>query len=607
MAQMRTVKGVAVAPGLAIGPVHVVHAARDAAPTWSVPEEDVPRELSRLHAAIRETSGAIEQQQKLVAQQLGERDASIFGLHKLMLGDPVALKEVETTIREQRINAEAAVQHMVDRVLSSLAGDGGDRVRGSWSQELIDPWRRVLDALMRTDKIEMEKESEQVVIAAAELTPQVVTFLERSRVLAVVCETGGRYSHGAVLARSFGFPCVVGLPNLLSRLEQGMRVCVDGDAATVGLRPASGDVDRFLARIERRKARQKKLALHAGEPAVTTDGHAFATQVNIESVRDLDAFPFNHCDGVGLLRTEFMYMERPQFPSEEEQYRLYRRVLERMGGRPVTLRTLDIGNDKQLPYFKTPKEANPALGWRGLRISLEWQDLLRVQLRAALRASAHGPLRVLLPMVSSLEEVQEVHRVFNGVKKQLLDQGFEVAADVPVGVMVEVPSAVFAIEQLLLEADFVSVGTNDLVQYLLAVDRDNPRVARLYDPHNPAVFAALAHVARAARAAGKQASVCGEMAGDYATALALLGMGFHSVSVVPTMLPEIKYAVRETSFVEAKEIARAACSQSTAEGVRGVLAAARERLHQKQLSDRNGDDAFAESDVATDDIRREGR
>lgn len=607
MPQMKTVKGVAVAPGLAMGPVHVVRAAPDVVPTWSVPEEDVPRELARLDNAIRHAGEAILAQQKIVAQQLGERDASIYNVHKLMLDDPAARKEVDTTVREQRINAEAAVQHMVDRLRGSLAGMDGGRERGAWSKELIGPWRGVLDALMQGDRIEMERDTEPVVIAAAELTPEVVTFLERTRVLAVVCETGGRYSHGAVLARSFGFPCVVGVPNLLSRLEQGLRVCVDGDAGTVGLRPGPEDVDGFLARLERRKARQKKLALHAGEPSVTIDGHPFSTCVNIESLRDLDTFPNSHCDGVGLLRTEFMYMERPQFPSEEEQYRLYRRVLERMGGRPVTLRTLDIGNDKQLPYFKTPKESNPALGWRGLRISLEWQDLLRVQLRAALRASAHGPLRILLPMVSRLEEVQDVHRIFDGVKKQLLDQGFEVAADVPVGVMIEVPSAVFAVENLLKEADFVSVGTNDLVQYLLAVDRDNPRVARLYDPHDPSVFAALQHVARAACAAGKPASVCGEMAGDYATALALLGMGFHSVSVVPTMLPEIKYAVRETSHAEARQIAQDACSQATAAGVRATLAAARERLHQKQIMQANGDYALDTGDAAVEDQRRDAR
>jgi phosphotransferase system enzyme I (PtsI) len=433
----------------------------------------------------------------------------------------------------------------------------------------------------------------------------VVTFLPRERVLAVVAETGGRFSHGAVLARSFGFPCVVGLPNLLSRLEQGMRVSVDGDAGTVQLRPGQEDVDRFLQALERRKARLKKLATHAALPAQTPDGHRLETMVNIESIRDLDTFNPEHTDGVGLLRTEFLYMERSQFPSEEEQYRLYRRVLERMGKRQVTLRTLDIGNDKQLPYFKTPKENNPALGWRGLRISIEWQDLLRVQLRAALRAAAHGNMRILLPMVTSVEEVREVHRVFDDVRRQLVDHGFEIPSDVPVGIMVEVPSTVFVLPQLVREVDFVSVGTNDLVQYLLAVDRDNPWVSKLYDVHHPAVLLALAQVARAAGAAGKPCSVCGEMAGDYATALLLLGMGYDAVSVVPSLLSEVKYAVRETPHTEAVQIAAQALAESTSEGVRRVLAQARERLHARQVASRGAAEFSVGADANADSKKRE--
>jgi phosphotransferase system enzyme I (PtsI) len=422
-------------------------------------------------------------------------------------------------------------------------------------------------------------------MAASEITTQVVTFLERERILAVITEAGGRFSHGAVLARSFGIPCVVGLPNLLSRLEQGMRVLVDGETGSVQLRPDQDDVDQFLARLERRKAREKKLGLHAALEPRTTDGHRFGVNVNVESLRDLDTFPPAHADGVGLLRTEFMYMERQQFPSEEEQYRLYRRVLEKLGGRPVTLRTLDIGNDKQLPYFKTPREANPALGWRGLRISLEWQDLLRVQLRAALRASAHGSLRILLPMVSSIEEVRAVHRIYDEVHRQLVDQGYEIPAHVPFGIMVEVPSVLLVLPSILAEIDFVSVGTNDLVQYLLAVDRDNPLVSKLYDVHHPADVTALAQVARDARAAGKPASVCGEMAGDYATALMFLGQGFDSVSVVPMLVPEVKYAIRETSLAEAVEIAEQVARETTSEGVRAVLARCRERLHLRQVAD----------------------
>ncbi len=606
MAQMRSVKGVAGAPGLALGPVHVVHTTPNVVPTWSVPEEEVPREIARLRDAVGVATEDLRRREKIVAAEVGERDAAVFSVHRTILADPSTQKDVEGMIREQRINAESAVQSLIERFHKSLSAVEGAKQRG-FAADFSDPWRVVLDALMSHEREVMEQTEGQVVLAAAELTPQVVTFLPRERVLAVVAETGGRYSHGAVLARSFGFPCVVGLPNLLSRLEQGMRVSVDGDAGTVQLRPEQADVDRFLQQLERRKARVKKLSLHAALPAQTPDGHHLETMVNIESIRDLDTFNPEHTDGVGLLRTEFLYMERSQFPSEEEQYRLYRRVLERMGKRQVTLRTLDIGNDKQLPYFKTPKENNPALGWRGLRISIEWQDLLRVQLRAALRASAHGNMRILLPMVTSIEEVREVHRVFDDVRRQLVDQGFEIPADVPVGIMVEVPSSVFVLPHIVPEVDFVSVGTNDLVQYLLAVDRDNPWVAKLYDVHHPAVLLALAQVARVAGAAGKPSSVCGEMAGDYATALLLFGLGFDAVSVVPSLLPEVKFAVRETMHAEAVQIAALALAETTSEGVRRVLSQARERLHARQAVSRGETESPVGADGNADSKKRENQ
>jgi phosphotransferase system enzyme I (PtsI) len=594
MAQLRIIKGVAVSPGLALGPVHVVRATPHTVPIWSIPEEEIPREIDRLKEAVDQATEELRRRQRLVASQASERDGEIFSVHRMLLADPSALKRVESTIREQGVNAEAAVQALIERFESTLRGLEGDSVRG-YAADFSDPWRGVLDALMKREREHVVRAGEQVVLAAAELTPQVMTFLERERVLAVVTETGGRFSHGAVLARSFGVPCVVGLPHLMSRLEQGMRVSVDGDKGTVQLRPEQDDVDEFLERLKRRRARESALAVHAALPSVTPDGHRLGVLLNIESLRDLDAIEIENTDGVGLLRTEFMYMERPHFPSEDEQYRLYRKILERLNGRPLTLRTLDIGNDKQLAYFKTPKETNPALGWRGLRISVEWQDLLRVQLRAALRASAHGDLRMLLPMVTSLEEVLEVHRVFDDVRRQLHDQGYEVARNVPVGIMIEVPSTVLTLPRLIEEVDFVSVGTNDLVQYLLAVDRDNPWVSRLYDPQHPAVVWALNHVAETAQNARKPCSICGEMAGDYATALMLMGMGFDSVSVAPNFLPEIKYAVRETHFSESREIARLAKLETTCEGVRRVLSEVRERLHARHLG-RNGHAAISDSE-----------
>lgn len=582
MVPQRIIKGVAVAPGLALGPVHVVRAALNNVPTWTVGEEQLARERLRLLEAIDQADEELRRRHRLVSQQSGDKDAEIFSFHRHMLADPGLRQRVEATIKDDRINAEAAVEQLIQGLMAKVSGLEGDNVR-NYASDFADPWRLVLDMLMSHEREGLIGGGEKVVLAAAELTPQVATFLEREQIAGIITETGGRFSHGAVLARSFGIPCVVGLPNLLSRLEQGMRVSVDGDRGSVQLRPESDDVNEFLARVERRRAREKALALHASLPSVTSDGHSFGVLANIESMRDFDTFDVLHTDGVGLLRTEFLYMERNQFPSEEEQYRMYRRALENLGGRWMTLRTLDIGNDKQLPYFKMPKESNPALGWRGLRISLQWPDLMRVQLRAAMRASAHGNLRLLLPMVTSMEEVREVHRVFDDVRRQLVDQGYEVKPDIPVGIMLEVPSSVLALESLIHEVDFVSVGTNDLVQYLLAADRDNARVARLYDPLHPGVLAALAHVAKVARAAGKPASVCGEMAGDYASAIMLLGMGYHSVSVAPNFLNEIRYAVRRTSLVEAQEVANRARQQSCCEDVRRVLAGVRERLHERQL------------------------
>jgi phosphotransferase system enzyme I (PtsI) len=582
MAQPRTIKGIAVAPGLALGPVHIVRATPHVVPTWTVPEEELEREIARLQEAVDLATDELRRRQRLVAAQSGEKDAEIFSVHRHLLNDRTTLRKIEASLRDQRVNAEAGVQQLIERFQRTLSDLEGDNVR-AYASDFSDPWRLVLDLLMRHERETITSATGQVVLAAAELTPQVATYLERDRILAIVTETGGRFSHGAVLARSFGIPCIIGLPNLIARLEQGLRVCVDGDRGELQLRPEQPDVDEFLARLARRKARQKALALHAALPSETPDGRKLAVTANIESVRDLDTFDITHTDGVGLLRTEFLYMERKQFPSEDEQYRLYRQVLRRMEGRPMALRTLDIGNDKQLPYFKLPKESNPALGWRGLRISLQWPDLLRVQLRAALRASAHGQLKILLPMVSSVEEVVEVHRIFEDVRRQLQDQGYEVAPQIPVGAMLEVPSAVLVLEKLLEEVDFVSVGTNDLVQYLLAADRDNTWVARLYDPAHPAVLWALDRIARCARAARKPSSVCGEMAGDYATALMLLGMGYDSVSVAPNLLNEIKYAVRRTPASEAAEIARAALAESSSEGVRRVLQEVRERLHARQV------------------------
>lgn len=571
------IRGTSVSTGLAIGPVHVVSTATDVVPTFTIARERVDAEIERLEEALALASAELDRRRELVAAQAGAKDAEIFGVQKLVLQDPGALVQVKNAIREQRINAESAVKRLIDRFNESFGGANEDRGR-SLIADVSEPWQRVVDALVGRDREVVLSGEEQVIVAAAELTPRVVAYLSRERVLAVVCEVGGRYSHGAVLARSMGIPCVVGVPNMLARLEQDMIVAVDGNRGLLLLAPGVDDQAEFQERLERNASRRRELARIAIGPAATRDGESFCVEANIEGLRDLELYDVDTIDGVGLFRTEFLYMERNQFPSEEEQYRVYRQVLEHMGGKTVTMRTLDVGADKTLPYFSTPREANPALGWRGLRISLSWSDLLRVQLRALMRASVHGNLRVLLPMVTSLEEIREVRAIFDEIRADLASQGYEVMDDIPVGIMIEVPSAFITLGTLIQEVDFISVGTNDLVQYLLAVDRDNPWVVKNFEPYHPAVMMAIEYVARTAREAGKPSSVCGDMAGDPATAVMLLGMGFRAVSAAAHFAPEIKHAVRSVSAAEAHELGQRVIKEPLASGVRDMLAEFGERF-----------------------------
>jgi len=579
--QKGTIQGTAVSPGLALGPVHIVYASPADIPTWTVGRHEIPLEIGRLAAALNVAAERLDERRKKVASSAGAKDAEIFAVHRAILQDPSAMRQVEDAIAEQRINAEAAVKLLIDRFEQTMSKLEGNSVR-AYASDVSDPWYYVLDVLLEKDREEILQTEGQVILAAAQLTPAVMTFVERGRLAAVVAEKGGRFSHGALLARAFAIPCLIGANNLLARLEQGMQVAVDADRGEVHLAPAEDVVQQLLTRKASIDNRRDALSQEAASQACTPDGTELAMLVNIESVRDLETFNSEHIDGVGLLRTEFLYLERNAFPSEEEQYRLYRRVLEHLDGKPATLRLLDIGGDKPLPYFQTPAETNPALGWRGIRITLQWRDLLRVQLRALLRASVYGDLCVLVPMVTSLDEIEELHQIFQEVRGELAGQGYPVARDVPVGAMIEVPSALLEITRIFDAVDFISVGTNDLVQYLLAVDRDNPWVSDLYDPHNPAIMRALSQIAEAASNCGKPAAVCGEIASDPAMALLLLGLGYDSISVSPQFVAEIKYAIRRTKLVDAREHAREALAAASSAGVHRVLEGIRKSLYRDE-------------------------
>jgi phosphoenolpyruvate-protein phosphotransferase len=382
---------------------------------------------------------------------------------------------------------------------------------------------------------------------------------------------GGKYSHGAILARSLGIPSLVGVDQVLTTATSGTPVILDGESGLLIVAPSEEEIERYRNLMAVREKSNDRLIEVRFAPSVTLDGVDVDLMVNVESVHDMQHVETEVVTGIGLFRTEFAFMERRQFPTEKEQVEMYEAAMHAAKGKPVTFRTLDVGGDKPLPYFRTPDEHNPVLGWRGLRISLSWPDILYTQIRAILRASASGHARILLPMVTSMDEVRQCREIVESMRKDLQDAGTPVDADIEFGVMVEVPATAFILDHILPVVDFISVGTNDLVQYFLAVDRDNPRVATLYDPYHPAVIRILKHIADSAKAAGKPVSICGEIAGDHYFTMLLVGLGYRELSMAPVFLPRVKLMIRSFAIAEAEEIAAAALQMESASQIRDLL------------------------------------
>jgi phosphoenolpyruvate-protein phosphotransferase len=371
----------------------------------------------------------------------------------------------------------------------------------------------------------------------------------------------------------------------LSKAATGTPCILDGESGQLIVDPDEEELVHYnKLSIERDEADARVIEVRFA-PSVTLDGTDIALMANVESVHDMQHVEKDLVTGIGLFRTEFAFMERRQFPAEEEQVQMYEQAMDAAGGQPVTFRTLDIGGDKPLPYFRTPDERNPVLGWRGLRISLSWPDILYAQIRAILRASASGHARILLPMVTSLEEVQRSREIIDTMRKDLSDSGTPHDKHIEFGVMIEVPAAAYILDQILPYVDFVSVGTNDLVQYLLAVDRDNPRVATLYDPYHPAVIRTLQHIAAAAQTSGKPVSICGEIAGDHYYTMLLVGLGYRELSMAPVFLPRVKLMIRNFSIEEAEKIAAKAVEMSSSTEIRELLKAKSRAIWSEFLGD----------------------
>jgi phosphotransferase system enzyme I (PtsP) len=561
--------GLPAAPGFGRGRSHLLQPPVSFALVEDARSDGSPEdERRRFRRAIAESASEMETLKERLRKRLPEFDPAIIDAHRLMVEDRSFLAKVEAVIA-QGSTAESALKHVVEEYLAEFVrmADGYLRDR---AVDLKDVSLRILRNLLGVAEPERPLEKDSVLVAE-ELTLSDLALIEHDHLLAIVLATGGVTSHATILAKSFEIPTVVGVEHLTESVHEGDNLIVDGNSGVVYVNPPV-DVAREYDRLDREyRAFNRELESLKSVPAETTDGRRVSLYANIGLVADLHFAHRHGAEGVGLYRTEFPFLTYREFPDEEEQYQLYARVVRAMEGRPVTIRTLDVGADKYPGYMQLPREENPFLGWRSIRISLEMPELFKVQLRAVLRAATHGRVRVMFPMISGLEDIRRAKELLEEAKEELRREGRDFDAAVPVGIMIEVPSAVALANHLIREVDFFSIGTNDLIQYLLAVDRNNSRVAPLYEPLHPAVLSAVHEAVQAAKGAGKWVGMCGEMAADPLCTVALLGLGLDDFSMGPFFIPVIKRIIRSVSYAEARNITRDVLTMASVKEVKGHL------------------------------------
>ncbi|MEW6754388.1 MAG: phosphoenolpyruvate--protein phosphotransferase [Candidatus Latescibacterota bacterium] len=545
--------GISAAPGVAIGRALIYSKEVPAISRRRVAPEQVAAEEERFLSTLHQAAEEIRRTRRLVAAEQGPELAQIFDAQLAMLQDVVLVDQTLTWIRQKHYVAERAFSLTLQQMKKRFASIEDDYLRQRLS-DVVDIEHQVLIRLAGGEVQALQSLRTNTVVVAHELLPSESVQLGRRLITGLVLDVGGPTSHTAIIARSLGLPTVLGTGAASRLVEAGDLVVVDGNHGQVHIRPGRQVLRDYRGQLRRQRARERALSSRSFLPAVTTDGVQVTLMANIDVPAELKVAAANGAHGVGMYRTEFLFMGY-RLPTEEEQLAAYTRIVEESAPHPVTIRTVDMGGDKLAPFMDSPPESNPFLGWRGIRICLDTPDLFRTQLRALLRAGARGPVRILLPMISHLEELRRTRALIEQSCVELGAQGLEHCADCPVGIMVEVPSVALLADHFAREADFFSLGTNDLIQYTLAVDRGTSRVAQLYDPFHPAVLQLIRRVADSGRRHRIATSICGEMAGDPLTTVLLLGLGVQSLSMSPGMIPEVKEVVRSVSQAEVRRIA----------------------------------------------------
>ena len=566
------ITGIPASPGIVFGKALVLKEEKIVLDTQKISEEQVEAEVARFYAGREAAVEQLNSIHQRALKSLGEEKAAIFEGHLMILEDEELEEEIIDYLRSNKVNASVAASKIIDQQVEMLS-EIDDEYLKERAGDIRDIGNRLIKNILGMHIVDLGDITEESILVAYDLTPSETAQLNLEKVLGFITDIGGRTSHTSIMARSLELPAIVGTNDVTARVNTGDYLILDAVNNRVYVNPTQAEIDE-LKTLEAKLAEEKaELAKLKDLPAVTLDGHKVEVVANIGTIRDCEGAHRNGAEGVGLYRTEFLFMDRDQLPSEEEQFIAYKEVVEAMEGRLVVLRTMDIGGDKELPYLNLPKEMNPFLGWRAVRIALDRREILHAQLRAVLRASAFGKLAVMFPMIISVEEIRELKSVLETLKAELRAEGKAFDENIQVGVMVETPSAAVNAKFLAKEVDFFSIGTNDLTQYTLAVDRGNELISHLYNPMSPSVLGLIKQVIDASHAEGKWTGMCGELAGDERATLLLLGMGLDEFSMSAISVPHIKKLVRHVSYQEAKALADEALQKPTAAEIEQLIQA----------------------------------
>ena len=565
-----TLQGIAASDGIAIAKVYTL--TEPDLTVTKVTVEDSEKEVSRLDDALAASIKDVELIKETALKNLGEEEAQVFDAHLMVLSDPELIGQVKDSITSNKVNAESALKEVTDMFISIFAGMEDNPYMQERAADIRDVSKRILAHLLGVKIPSPATIKDEVIIVAADLTPSDTAQLNRQYVKAFVTDIGGRTSHSAIMARSLEIPAIVGTKEVTSKAKDGDIIIVDGLTGDVFLNPSEEVIAEYRAKAEAFAAQQAEWEKLKDSKTYTKDGHQVELAANIGTPKDLEGVVNNGAEGVGLYRTEFLYMDSHEMPTEEDQFEAYKAVLEGMNGKPVVVRTMDIGGDKELPYLPLPHEMNPFLGYRAIRISLNEPEMFRTQLRALLRASVYGKLRIMFPMIATLNDFRGAKALLEEEKAKLIEEGVAVSDDIQVGIMIEIPAAAVLAHQFAKEVDFFSIGTNDLIQYTMAADRMNERVSYLYQPYNPSILTLIKHVIDSAHKEGKWAGMCGEMAGDQTAVPLLVGLGLDEFSMSASSVLKTRSLISKLTLSDMQALAAKAINEcATVEEVEALV------------------------------------